>query len=320
MNDSRRLALATSLLAAGSILFTGCAGNAGQAPGAPPVAGAAHSRSWIDLTNPPTVFVGSLGDSAVYGYSQKTGALTETIADVPGPSGLATDGSGNLYVSTPLDYEVLVYPPGSTTPSLTLTKAGPRAAGIAVSKTGQVAVVSASGPNGFVLFYAKSATKPFATRALPANYFPSQDAYDASGNLWVETSQSQNCTVFELVGGGHGTQIQQFTLSPQMPECSGIAVDSANHFIVNAVSNNANSIYTYQLPNLSSPISTTPITGDGSSAGPMALTASEGAAYVVESLNSPDVARVKYPAGGSPRQTFSVNGVTGIAVSPWLKP
>ncbi len=298
-------------------LLAGCSGSLSQ--GTPSGAVSVHrtlGRSWVDTSDRPAIFVSSPNASTVYGYSQKTGRETEEISGLAGPGQLATDVGGNLYVSTSADSQVLVFLEGSTKPSLTLTGAGPSPVGLAVSRKGEVAVVSSpDGGAGNVVFYEKGAKKPFST--IPTGgLVPLFDVYDSKGNLWLDSAQNGAWALAEVVGGGRGRQLVQFRVSPNLSEPSGVAVDGADHILV--ADGETLSVYQYQLPNPSQPTATILLTGAMHPVG-IALTKSEASIYDADDYANA-AQRFAYPAGGSATQSISVSKAVGVAVIPEAKP
>ena len=93
-----------------------------------------HDHAWL--------YVSDTANSVVYIYElAKTGAslIGEITDGLNGPFGLTVDKSGNLYVAnqnTPGN--VLIYPPGKTSPSLTLSEGLTTPQGVAVDASGNV--------------------------------------------------------------------------------------------------------------------------------------------------------------------------------------
>lgn len=116
----------------------------------------------------------------------KIGQITD---GVDGPICTAVDDAENLYVGNYGSGTVTVYPPGQTSPSLTLKDAG-KPVGITVGRDGTV-YVSDQGtgkvpPSGAsILEYARGRTRPSVTIALLDGEFPIGMALDSSGNLYA---------------------------------------------------------------------------------------------------------------------------------------
>jgi hypothetical protein len=120
------------------------------------------------------------------------------------PQGLAFDTTGTLYIANTNDSQVLEYRKPYTRKSATLSDSGQYPAGVAVASDGAVGVtniISTAGGPGSVSVYAKGATTPCATvsnSSFARVYF---DAFDNSGNLYVDgTDASEHFVVGEVTG------------------------------------------------------------------------------------------------------------------------
>jgi hypothetical protein len=258
--------------------------------------------------------------NTVFEYSQKTGEQVGEITGFDGPSGLAVDSEGDLYVNNCLEAEVFVFPPGVTKPSLTLTGTD-GAQTIAVSAAGEVAVVAFDYTRDitYASFYHKGATKPF--KRIGASYFLQNDtspfaAYDERGNLYITGGANNQSVIGEIIGGGRGSAIEILGITNLfIPQ--GIAVDHHNHLLVADEQNTGSGvIYEYKLPNPTAPIRTIQL-GFSDPQG-IALTKSEHALYVASYLGN--VYRFSYPSAKSPTQTIVQDYPSWVAISPAAKP
>jgi sugar lactone lactonase YvrE len=101
-------------------------------------------------------------------------------AGLSGPEGMAVDKSLNLYVTNTDNSTVTVYPPGSTSPTVTYSQGVNEPAGVCIGKDGTVYIVNLAGT---VAEYAKGSTSP--ERTLNLGNLPIDAALDTQNNLYV---------------------------------------------------------------------------------------------------------------------------------------
>jgi DNA-binding beta-propeller fold protein YncE len=281
--------------------------------------GARH-RSWINTRHPTTVFFSVAGTGAVFGYDAKTGTQTEELSNFGGlsPYGLATDKVGNLYVAAAnqdSQSSVMVFPPGSTNPSLTLTFPGNFPWGVAVSSLGEVAATDYFGDS--VYFYKKGATTPF--NAVTSSDIQREGfiCYDAAGNAYFSATDASGAyVVAEIVGGGKGNSVSILSLTNK-PYVQGVGADDNNHLLV--LDGKAYVIYQYSLPKPTSPVGTIPL-GNAINPQGFALTKSDKTFWEAD-YDDVTVSKYSYPAGGWPKQFIrSPGSAVGVAVSPLSNP
>lgn len=125
--------------------------------------------------------------------------IGEITQGVNGPTGLAIDASGTLYVSDWNAGNVTIYPAGSTSPSMTISGGLTIPNGIAVDTNGDLYVGDVgSSPN--IQVYAQGQTSPYRTITSSLITNPGQLFFDASRNLYLEDS---NTGILEIP---HGAQ------------------------------------------------------------------------------------------------------------------
>ncbi|HEX3671559.1 MAG TPA: NHL repeat-containing protein, partial [Candidatus Cybelea sp.] len=110
----------------------------------------------------------------------------EITQGIKGPQGIAVDATGNLYVSnsSAAPPSVTIYPPGSTSPSLTLTQGLTVPAAVAVDSKGNVWVSNEMGSfQGSVVEFPAGKTSP---STIIGGLNPYGVAVDSQDNLYVE--------------------------------------------------------------------------------------------------------------------------------------
>jgi hypothetical protein len=334
------LNMTVALVATG--LFAGCAGNTPSnsfAGGQPPIGGPAASLvrpSWISPDakhKKGLIYVADYSYSAVHIYPEKGTNQKEIglITGLPIIEYLNVDRWHNLYVVEFVAGQVVVFPRGSTQPSLTLTvnPSGSFPNAVAISKTGEVAVgmFQQSGIN----FYHKGASTPYNLVAPLPGYSSGFCAYDKHGNLYViESTASGPSHIAEIVGGGAGTTTKDLGVNGGITNAKGIAVDTDGNI---AVVGDSGTLNLYK-PGSNTLISTNTLNGNPNPNGGFSLLKSGKSLYVASAIldgNLGQALEYPYPAGGNSINTITVQppatgsgsgetAVTGVAVDPPERP
>jgi len=181
------------------------------------------------------------------------------------PEGLATDAAQNLYVAN-LNYSnVIVYAKPYTSINRTLDDAGQETEDVAVDKTGLVGVtnyLTSSLEPGSVSFFAKNATQPCTVVQDPNWVYFFNDAFDASGNLFIDGLTAAGSTlVGEVSGGCRATSITTLSVGNTISWPGGVQVSDGAILIGDV---NKQAIYTYAPPlsgSLGSPTAVTTLAG-----------------------------------------------------------
>ena len=118
---------------------------------------------------------------------------TATLTGLAGPSAVALDAQGNLYVANEAANTVSVFAPGGTSPTRTLTGVSKPVA-LAIDAQGNLFVANGNFTGTTVSVFAPGSTSP--TRTLTGLSGPSALAFDAQGNLYVANFQFGTVSVF----------------------------------------------------------------------------------------------------------------------------
>jgi hypothetical protein len=195
------------------------------------------------------------GDSVTY-YLKGTGPNNPVAGTLSGtfenPQGMAIDPTGNLYVSNGNASEVLVYPPGASSPSTTLTDPVGFPVDVAIGSDGTVYVANvwaSMGNPGSVAVYAPGATTPTSVLRYQGFVQVAGVALDRSGNVFVSYDQSNGKfgTVAEFPAGSSNPVATNISVGA----VGGIGFDNAGHMLL--VDQEAPSLNVYT-PGTSTPI------------------------------------------------------------------
>jgi hypothetical protein len=296
-----------------------------------------------DAVGKPLLFVGDYTNNVVDIFLQAgKNKMVGQITGLNGPGGLATDTSGNLYISNyggSTGGNVVVYaPPYTGSPILTLNQAGYFAWTVAVSATGVVAVVnicnapSCATGSGSVNFYAKNSTMPCATLTDPNLTQLVGGTFDDKGNLFIlgqGPAPSYSTIAGEIRGGCKAKKIVLFTTNdPIGTGAASVHVDKADRIAISVSgvsSSNPAVIKTFRQPKMGSlgdPVSVTPLTSTANLCFfDFAFLASSRNLYVGDACGSA-AEEYDFPTGGSAEKVIAFPGAVpfGVAVTPSLVP
>ena len=191
------------------------------------------ASSWMDgkaNRHHPWLYVSDTAGNFITIFS--FGKAGETIigrltSGLNGPFGMALDKSGNLYVANQNSPgNVVIYKPGQTSPSLTLTAELDTPQGVAVDERGNVYVTNRGSMPGIAVFPPGS-TQPsrYITSGLIQN--PIEDFFDTFGNLYFSDPDTG---VSEIPKGSQ----QAVSLGlRRLAQATGVALAASGNLYVN---------------------------------------------------------------------------------------
>ena len=199
----RRPTILALCIAVVGLASAGCNGGSGSALPTPPP-GTSGGMFITDFTNNSISGFGQGANCncppAIYIHGSNTG--------LSGPSGIAIDNAGNIYVANTAVGTVTKYPGngnGNIAPSFAI--GGLRQPiGVAVNAAGKLYVAnsnSGGGAPGSVQVFPPGSTVPSQTITSPALATPGFIALDASNNIWV--TDEFNNSILEFTNGANGS-------------------------------------------------------------------------------------------------------------------
>jgi hypothetical protein len=212
-------------------------------PAAAP-ASAASTVSRQPLTQKPAkhakalLYVAGFSAEAVFVYdqSEKSPAqpLYEITNGISAPNGMATDTSGNLYVTNDITNALTIYPPGSRNPIETITTGVNVPFAVAVDSSGDIFVANdPSGQSPYINEYLDGQNSPSYT------WYPPQSNSTITGLALLSPHQSGGTIeatyyTFDQYGNPHGDLMQCYSGNSSCSNdgysfgrTGGVAVESA---------------------------------------------------------------------------------------------
>jgi hypothetical protein len=326
--------------AAAVALLAGCSGGGSPSPAA--AVAARLNQTARPRVTPSRVkpFVNVAGIKAPHGnqtFVTDAGTATVTVWGANGqlnailfdgigadPQGLATDGAQNLYVANAAFGNVIVYAKPYTSIKSTLNDAGESTEDVAVDKTGLVGVTnyltSALAP-GSVSFFAKNSTQPCSTVKDPKWEYFFNDAFDASGNLFIDGQTVGGGTlVGEVSGGCKATAITTLSVGNTISWPGGVQVSAGNILIGDV---NKQAIYTYAPPSSGSLGSPTVVTTLAGAVAPVTFAIEENGKHVRTADFAADrlyAGLYRYPKGAYVSKLADHIWAAAVAVYPPARP
>jgi hypothetical protein len=246
------------------------------------------------------VYVSDAENEAVYGYDQTGGSPIITLGGFSEPQGLATDNIGSVYVANTEDFNIEVFPAGSTTASLTIPTNG-YPAGVAVG--GNYIYVSniiglSSNGGSLQSFYKKNgaAYRTYSCPALEEAFFV---ATDSKANVYVDGfDTSFSAVVWEFPQGS--LSCTQLPITLNFP--GGLQVDKSGNLLVDDQEGDTTS---YAPPGFTTVVATSD-NGGSESYDPVTIALTKGNANIwTATAGAETLTEWPYPASGTPSLTIS---------------
>lgn len=306
-------------------LVAGCGAlsqpSAGGSSSLPAVAGA-HSdrgRSWMSAAakKESLIYISSVLTNDVYAYSYKTHQLDGTLTGFSTPYGLCVDKKDDVWIVNDGASQIVEYVHGGTSPMATLSDPGEYPEGCSVDPTtGNLAVTNfySSSGAGSVSIYA-------GAQGSPQNYSdPSFQeyrfcGYDSHGNLFLDGVTPGSAFAFAELPKGSNT-FNDITLSHSVEWPGGVQWDGKYIAV-----GDTDAAVIYRATSSGTVIGTVTLSGgnyvnqfwlSGSARGKKA----KHDTAVAPSQDGSSTGIYKYPAGGAPVATITVEEPFGAAVSP----
>jgi streptogramin lyase len=234
-------------------LLAGCGGSQPPigAPGAMPQTAAISTqadrgKSWMlpeakSDSDKPWLYVSDTTGNAVYIYALKgshASQIGEITNEIDVPFAATVDSSGNLYVvNRSSQGSVTIYPPGETSPSLTLSKDLTYPEGVAVDASGNVWVTNRGSTPGIAVFPPGSTT-PSAYITGNLIRYPLEDFFDQHGNLYFADAETGVSKIPS--GSQHPVSLGLLGLHSAV----GVALAPSGSLYVNNYTPNKGKVYT----------------------------------------------------------------------------
>lgn len=309
-----------------SLAVSGCSGGAAAPGSAIPAAVGPSAVTRTSSLHPDEaapakartlvfVFASSTNEIAIYSGAGKP---VGQISQISNGYDISADSSGTLYVAATSSSEFYVLPKPYTEQPSIVADSGEYPSHVAVdSKTGLTAVTNiftTTGGPASVRFYERGAKNPCATVGNENIARLSFAAFDASGDVYVDgTNSTGQPIVGEVKGGCKAQSIALVKTSNQIGFPGGVAVNTADQVCIEDQTGQSIDTYTRQ-PNGTLKLSgTTPL---GGAVDPLTFAFTQDGKHVwTVDVGLTTASEFPYPAGGSAEVTIPAVG-GGIAVTP----
>lgn len=268
----------------------------------------AQTGTGLFTLNEKALFIANNSTNTVTEYAPPyTGAPAVTISNgVSGPTGLAVDARGNLFVSTGSNSVVEYAPPYTGAPTATISSGLSQPFGPAFDQSGNLFVANA-GSNSATEYAPPYTGAPAATISNSVNE-PFGLTLDSSDNLFISNYGSATVTEYAPPYTGAPT----VTVSSGLSQPFGVAVDSSGNLFV---ANGGNNTVTEYAPPYNGAAAGTISSGLSK---PIALVFDTSDNLFVANEMGNNVTEYAPPYSGAPSVTISksVNSPLGVALSP----
>ncbi|MGB6413761.1 MAG: hypothetical protein WBF19_10475 [Candidatus Cybelea sp.] len=250
----------------------------------------------------------------LYAFTYPQGKPVGQVTTYFGGAGICSDREGNVYVDTPTDYTVFVFPHGGLFPLYELSEASEGALpyGCAVDpRTGDLAVTNLE---GFVSVYKRARGTPQAY-SLPGLYEAFFCAYDDKGNLFATGDDNSGRFALAELPAASGSA-KAIAVNASIATGFGIAWDGKDLVLQSgAVSGSAPLLRIKVKGSSGTVVGTTTLAAPVNSSPAQFVLA--GHTVVEPDSGNSDVGFWPYPAGGSPMKTLQSVGseLIGVTIS-----
>jgi hypothetical protein len=312
-----------TLAAIVAVASAACSGPSSQITpvnaGAPNARSAARGHSWMSpaAKTQSLIYVSSVLTNDVYVYSYATQQLVGTLSGFETPYGMCADKKGDVWIANDGASELLEYKHGGTSPIQTLSDANEYPEGCSIDPTtGNLAVTnfsSNSGSGNVAVYVGAQGSAQTYTDPSIVNY--RFCGYDGSGNLFVDGANTSGSFAFAELPKGSAS-FNNITLGETVEWPGGVQWDGKH---IDVGDTDADVIY--QTNGAGGKIVGAIRLADVNYVnqywivGVKNAKSAKKAGLVVPSQDSNLVGIYKYPAGGTPVTTFSVEEPFGSVVS-----
>ena len=193
-----------------------------------------------------TIWLSDAGTNALYKCSYKK--CTSVGSGLSEPQGIAADAKGNVYVADTANARIVVFSKAGKQIDV-LSEPGEYPVDVAVAPDGTVGVtniISTTGGNGDIVFYAGGATSPTSTATgLLADFY--YGSFDKAGNFYNDGEDSSGGIHVGVVAKGSSTDVDTGITGIGFP--GDVLVGSKDN-ILNVGDQVAGDIEQYSLPKL----------------------------------------------------------------------
>lgn len=318
-------------VAAAAGVLVACSGG-GTQPTLPSGPGANYSPSGMTPDGPkgalprPLIYVTDQDTESVYVLTYPGGKLVQTLTGFSGPEGICADNKGHIFVVNGSGQNIVEYKRGGTSPIATIKDYSYYPKSCAVDPTtGDLAVTNEttlSNTQGNIAIYPNASGTPKIYSESNMFYYMFC-GYDSAGNFYVDGYTTVSATSFAFAKLPKGAPALTAITLNKVPSYPGGVAWDGKHVTVGDPFASPNVINRYKIAgSTGTEIGSTPLNGTyrtyeyvfwPKTSPTLIVPNIEGS-----SQNKSDLQYYKYPAGGSPTQTFTFGGqfVAYAALSP----
>jgi hypothetical protein len=297
-------------------------------PGIPTHGAGVAARPFINFAalaknNGPTIAISDTANNVVDLFTA-AGTQVGQLTGFKGPSGMASDVKGDLYVVDQGNARVQIYAAGFASPPTTLSDPGQLPIDVDSFANGAYVAVTnfvttGDGPGSVSIFKGSTLLRTITSPNILLLFFC---AFDGKGNLYIDGKDTNNNVLLGEIphATSGGSTFEQLTTTNIIGLAAGIQVTTAGQIAIEDPDERA--IYTYNPPSggsLGTPTQMTPLTGSQYPA-TFAFTKNMTDLYTADS-DSGGAFEYAYPTGGPAVSTIAVSGSPlGTAAIPTQYP